>query len=209
MKYPFGFKAYFYYINSKIHFTNSNFDITGKQSEYLKNKLLKSWNSGRAKKDGKLFSVIEKSFNTKKDLVFLYASYQIKLQKDFYITEILNDEFKVFTDNLKEINNFSFVIQHSIDLLKLESKRKKTSIKKLLIANNEIPEVFKIVDSFNALTFFDYIFKISLTNENKRVNILNEERWKNVQNYLKKYKLILETYIDFNGERKKLCEYLR
>ena len=190
-----GFNAYVIYIAIKnIHFSNSKFDITKHKKIPFKDKLINNWNKTRRLKDGNKFYEIEKKFNTLNSLTFLYSSYYIH-NSNFYIQEILEDNFNKVKKNLAELKNIKDIYTNDFYDVIIYCKENNLKAKDLFFNEGRIPPIFNLDISINSLIILNELFDIVKLNEKNKINDLEKERWLSFKIILNKYKLIINNFI--------------
>ncbi len=191
-----GFTAYTTYVFIKnLHFKDNNFNIMNISGIPLHNKLLNSWNNKRRKKDGLKFKSIEEECSNIKQLALLYASYYVE-NPNFYIQDIFEDDFETYKNNKIILENLKECFTNDLKSVILTSKEEQISPKKLFIADNSLPRIFKMGYSINTLCIMDNLFKILELNKNVAINSLEEGGWENVKLSIKNYKPIIKSYLD-------------
>jgi len=198
-----GFKSYAVYLFIKnIHFANNSFNIMNHQNEIpMKDKLINSWNKKRVKRDGIKFLEIEKQFNTVEELTLLYSSYYID-NNNFYVNDIIEDEFNIYNKNKAELNNLEEHLTNDFKYVIIKCKENKISSSKLFIGKTSLPPIFKMNLSYNSLVILDDLFNIIKLNEKLKINNLEKMRWENVKLNMKGYKLIIQKFLDKKDWRK-------
>ncbi len=191
-----GINAYAVYLYIKnIHFKNNNHNIITMNMNKFKNKLLNKWNSDRRKVDGFKFKEIQTQYPKKNDLILLFSSYYIK-NKNFYIQEIIEDEFNLYKKNVAELNNIEKVLTFDLKSVILLCRENKKSLKDIFIGETSIPKIFKLNLSFNSLIIFNNIFDLINKNKENNINSLEIRRWNDIKINIKKYELIIHQYIN-------------
>ena len=198
-----GFGAYCLYIAvKKIHFGNKKGNVVLYKKNSLKNKLIDNWNNKRRHKDGRFFQVIEEKYSSSKVLKLLFASYHLN-DSNFYVRDILDDNYQIFKDNLYELKNIEEVFTTALESVIIDCIKEKKKIKNLLVSDNSIPEIFNLGLSFNVLVILNNLFNIIEINKDNKLNLLEEERWTSLKINIIKYDLLIEEiYKKYNWEIK-------
>ena len=204
-----GFGAYTLYIAiKKIHFGTIKGDTSLYNKNSLKNKFIDNWNKIRRNKDGILFQSVENKYKSSKVLKLLFASYYIK-DSQFYIQDILEDNFQIFKDNLYELKNIEEVFTNELECVIIECKKNKKKIIDLLVAESSVPEIFNLDLSFNVLVILNNLFNIIELNKDNKLNLLEKERWKKLKRNLIKYDLLINKFITKKNWEIELKKLLR
>lgn len=191
-----GFEAYCYYIFIKnIHFKDNDFNIMKTTDDFGKKKLLSAWNKNRSNKDGWKFQKINNYFNTRKKLIRLFSFYYVNNSK-FYINSLFEDEFKTYKNNIAELNNLEDTFTNDLQDIILNSKDEEKPLGEYFISNGGIPRIFKCGISWNSLIVFNEVFDIIGKNSSITMSELEKERWDEIKIKLRKYRLIVEEFIN-------------
>lgn len=188
-----GYKAYSIYLSVKhSHFKNNNYNVmSGKYSK----KFLNKWNTNRAKSDGYIFQEIQKKYRNIKVLKLLFSTYYVN-NSNFFIRDIITDDFKIFKKNLeylKEIEkNFTIDFENVILNYKLTD---------ILISENSIPEIFKLGYSWNFLVIMNNSFNIVGKNKDIKINSLEEAKWNEIKVNLEKYNMVISEFIEYDWKQ--------
>jgi len=192
-----GFTQFWIYNVVKfIYFNSKKYDIT-KQKLPKRDSYLKTWNSDRKDKDGMMFyKLVEKIPKSKAAYVRLYSYYYLKNSK-FYISEIYNDEFKLWKKNEYEIRNLDNVVSN--DFIKIVQLSKEKNIKlKRYFRDDKMPLVFKLYDkgeiSVHSLIIFNLVFSIFDNLNKDALNIVELTKIKKYDMIFNKYYPVVKNY---------------
>jgi hypothetical protein len=193
---PSGYKAYSIYLMTKYtHFNSKNKDMM--KQTYSK-KYLDKWNTERVNKDGFMFQEVHEKYNNIKALKILMASYYM-YNPDFYIKEPIEDNYKVFKDNLIYLRDVENKFTKEFEYIILESNGK---IKDLLIGNGNIPKIFKMDISWNTLTIINKCFDIKKLNKGFQITSFERSKYNALIKRLTKYELIIDEFTkDINWKK--------
>lgn len=193
-----GFKAYHLY-----NFLRHIF-FPGKKSYIIedldklprRNQFLKKWNDDIVNKKESLFwEKIEKLFNSYS--MYRLFSYYYITDKSFYITDIIEDDFKLFRKYENELNNLKDVIELDFLKISLLSIKNNVPIDNIFKSNKKLPTIFKFYDkdiiSFHSLIAFDIRYQLMGNINIDNLNIVEEEK-------LKKYNIIINKYSKIIGD---------
>jgi len=186
-----GFQSYHIYnVVKYMHFRSKKYDIT-KMALAKKKQFLKKWNDEMINRaESLMFLKLDKLYN-KDQIIRLFAYYYLE-DKNFYITSIIEDEFKLFRKYESELSLIKDIIE--TDFYKIEYLRNKNNKerKDILFKKNGIAPIFKMYDlkmiSVHTLIALHLIWNIGNRINYESLNIVEEEK-------LKKYKIIFDKYI--------------
>ena len=204
-----GFTAYCAYIYTKKLLFNPKCYTSGITTNTLKSKLLPRWNDTRSKGDGIFFQEVQERYPHYQSLVLMMSTYYIK-DSDFYVRDILSDEFKLFKRNVFELKNIKE--QYENDLFHVLSKCKDENIKPsdLFSSNtNNIPKIFTEKISFNSLIILQKVFSVVELNKDLEINTLQERSWDEIKLKIKGYVCVFDKYTndhDWKNLTKKLLK---
>jgi len=188
-----GYKAYSIYLMTKhVHFKDNDYNMM--KRKYNK-KFLDKWNKERVDKDGYIFQEIQNKYNNEKLLKLLFSTYYIE-NSNFYIKDIVDNNFKVFKDNLKYLKDIEK--NFTIDFESVILNHKLTDI---LISKNSVPKIFKLNYSWNFLVIMNRCFNIVGKNKDIEINSLQEAKWNEILVNLKKYEMVINEFIDYDWKQ--------
>lgn len=197
-----GIKAYCVYIFVKnLHFKKNDFNVMNLKKTPMKDKLIKSWNEKRRKQDGLQFQAIEQECSNIQSLAILFSSYYVK-NPEFYIREIFDDDFKIYKNNIAELNKLEEVFKNELNYVISYCRENSIKAKDIFIGQGSIPKIFKLDLSFNTIVIMNDIFNILEKNKDLQVNSLERARWASLQIRLKWYKPIIQAYLDKTNWKK-------
>lgn len=196
-----GFNAYIFYIRTKVFFNNKKYNITNKKIN--KNKFISSWNKTRCDKDGILFKIIEEKMPRNRDKYIRLFSYYYLNNNNFYINEILEDNFKLFKTNEQRLSNILEVVKNDFRvILNLCDKNNKKL--KSVFRSKSLPIIFKMFErnkiSIYSFIIFDHIFNISKNININNLDFLEKEKFIFVNDKIfNKFKLVVYEFL-FNDD---------
>jgi hypothetical protein len=179
----------------QVHFADNNFNVMQLKKTPFQEKLLNRWNEKRRFKDGAKFKDIEKQFTKRSSQALLYGSYIIK-NKFFYIQEMFEDNFDTYKKNIAELRQIEQVFTTDLTNVIIHARENKISTKSLFVSENSIPQIFKMQLSFNSIVILNDVFNILELNKNIQINSLEEVRYKELKLNIKKYKMLIQNYLD-------------
>lgn len=193
-----GYKAYSIYLTIKnIHFQNNDYDINN--ISYSK-RYLNKWNTERKNTDGYLFQDIQKKYNDVYILKLLFATYYLN-SKNFYLTDIFDDNFELFKDNIRYLRDIENNFTKDLRYIMIDN-----SLKNLLICDSGIPKIFKLDISWNFLVIINIIFDIKKLNKNSTFNSLERRKYDEIMIKIHKYSLIINKFIKLRNWKKIIRE---
>ena len=193
-----GFLSYHVYIAIKnLHFKNNSYNIT-KMPLPKRDVFMRNWNLKRVNTDGTLFQRIQNKVSSKGSLIALYSAYWAK-NPDFYILDILEDDYLIYKHHLMDLRNVE-------DTLKVDFMYVKEKVENSKLTYNEFfrtPQLMMYAGKISpvSLAIFDKLFNINyyLTEEMKSedINILFRTKWDDLYKvFFKKFYPTISEYID-------------
>jgi len=189
-----------------MHFGSKKYDIT-EMPLGRKERFLKKWNEEMINRaESLMFLKLDKLYN-KDQIIRLFAYYYLE-DKNFYITDVIEDDFKLFRDNELELILLKDVLErdfYTIYYLKNKNERKMIDI---LFKKKGIPYIFKMYNlkmiSIHTLIALHLVWDIGNKINHESLNIVEEEKLKKYKIIFDKYIQIVYKYYNFNVE-----EFLR
>jgi hypothetical protein len=170
---------------------------------------IRTWNLKRRFKDGFFFQKIQNKYSTKKSLALLFASYWVD-NPNFYILDILDDNYKKYKRTLNELENLKELLTVDFESIKDRVENSKSKSYADLLRDPKIMTVKDI--SYNSLSIFDKVFKIHKHLEehkkNNDWNIVYEEKWAFYNVFFKKYFKIIMHSFDIKEVKQQMKEII-
>ncbi len=192
-----------YYIACMLHYFNVKYNMYDYD---FQTKLTKK--AFEEHKDKNFYYVIGKKILNIQELISFYTSYFIKFGK-VHISKMLGDDYKTFYDHLKLLDNFSSYIND--DLEKLSNMKKELNIKSYI--NPQETSTPFLYDSLlnkktkpETVVFFDIYFKGRVF---EKWSSINNEKFINILNVLKKYKYYIQENVDMEKSNKIFSKWLQ
>jgi hypothetical protein len=172
-----------------------------------KHVFLNKWNNEMIKRrDSMLFYRLDEKFDNRDDIILLYAFYYLKNQS-FYVTQIFDDEFKIYRDYKWELNNIKDVLEkdflfiltwalHKNIQLSDIFKSEKYSILLRMFDRNKI--------SIHSLICFNKAFHSLERINESTLNMIENEKFETLKKLIDKYTILVYKYFNFNSR-----EFLR
>jgi hypothetical protein len=185
-----------------MHFKSKKYDII-KMPLAKREQFLKKWNDEMINRaESLMFLKIDKLYN-KDQIIRLFAYYYLE-DKNFYITSVIEDEFKLFRKYESELSLIKDVIETDFYKIVYLMRKNNTKFKDILFNENGIPKIFKIYDmkiiSVHTLIAIDLLWDIGNKINYESLNVVEEEKLKKYKTIFDKYVPIVYKYYDFNGK---------
>ena len=196
-----GFNSFWIYNAVKyVHFNGKKSNILEKLPR--REVYLNKWNEEMInRRDSMYFFKLDEMFLGKKEnLIRCYAYYYIR-NKQFYVTEIFDEDFKLYKDMEWELEHIKVVIENDflkIMIYALEQKKKLDEIFK----STSLSDVFYMYDkktiSIRTLMALEKSFKMLEKLDRTKLNIIEKNKIEKYEKIFEKYYLIVYKYFEFD-----------
>lgn len=196
-----GFTQFWIYSTIKfVYYKSKKYYDIEKLPRY--NQFLKQWNDKRRDVDGMYFYNLQKYIPKSKNAYLRLFSYYYFENENFHISEIYNDEFRLWKKHEFEINNLHDIVKNDFLKIFLNSIKQNTKLKDVFICKDKIPIVVKLYErrliSLHSLIIFNIVFNIFENIEIEALNVIEKEKIKQIENINRFYKITKKYYENEN-----------
>lgn len=196
-----GFGSYhIFHVITKMHFRRGKYNVSIMKLP-KKDVWLKKWNNEMINRmDSLMFYKLDQKY-TKDELIRMFSYYWIN-DNSFYISDIFNDDFKLFKRNEWQLKNIKEVLEDDFLKILIFSIKNNISLNRIFKGDDTYSILLRLFDkkkiSINSLIGFNIGFNFFEKIDYYRLNLVQKDKYKKYEIIFDKYTKIVYKGFDFD-----------